>query len=395
MKAPIPPLLDFSGSEQMGRFYEALAAIARGKRREPLRIGFYGDSNMTRDFITGELRRVLQGIYGDSGHGYIGLGRPWSWYLHMDVRHDFDKTAWKPFNMATQQVADRLYGFGGIAVQNQQSKARTWVATAKAGSPVGTQVSHVEIYYLKKPKHGEFDVLVDKQQYAHVDTASETVEAGRLSFDLPDGPHRVDVVTGAKLVRLLGAVLERSSPGVVVDSIGIGGVNSELLVRADRDLVMQTLKMRRHDLFVLLTGAIEPDSPKHGAAMTEFVGRHREARPGVPFIIMSPPDLAGGTMGVPAKSVRINQVAKAKLRTAKELKSGYWDFREAMGGEQSIVRFAENKMAWTDFIHLTEPGGRLMGGRFAIALLRDFQRYLELHPEAGCSYVEPADPPAD
>jgi len=395
VKTPIPPLVDFSESEQMAGFYQALAAIARGERTEPLRIGFYGDSNMTRDFITGELRRVLQGIYGDSGHGYIGLGKPWSWYLHMDVLHNFDKAAWKPFNMATQQVADRLYGFGGIAVQNQRAKARTWVATAKAGSPVGTQLSHVEIYYLKKPKYGGFDVLVDNQQYAHVDTASDTVEAGRFSFDLPDGPHRVDVISGSKLVRLLGAILERSTPGVVVDSIGIGGVNSELLVRADRDLVVQTLKLRKHDLFVLLTGAIEPDSPKHGAAMTEFVARHREARPGVPFIIMSPPDLAGGTISAPTKSVRINQVAKAKLRTAKQLKSGYWDFRGAMGGEQSIVHFAEHKMAWTDFIHLTEPGGRLMGGRFAVALLRDFKRYLELHPEAGCGHVATAAPASD
>ena len=266
------------------------------------------------------------------------------------------------------------------------------MATANEESPVGTKIDHVEIYYLKKPKHGSFQVLVDKQHFADVDTSGETVEAGRLVFDLPEGPHRIDIVTGPKLVRLLGAVLERKTSGVVVDSIGVGGVNSELLARADRDLVMQTLKMRKHELFVLLTGAIEPDSPKHAEAMKEVVARHREARPGVPWILMSPPDLAGGSIGVPTKSVRINQVAKAKLRTAKEIKTLYWDFRGAMGGEQSIVNFAQHKMAWTDFIHLTEPGGRLMGKRFAIALLRDFQRYLGQHPDAGCAYSAPASP---
>lgn len=388
VKAPVPELQDF-GDHQMAPFYESLAAIARGKRKEPLRIGFYGDSNMTRDFITGQLRRELQKLFGDSGHGYIGLAKPWSWYWHMDVEHGFDKNAWKAFNMATIQVADRYYGFGGIAPQNIQSKARTWVATAKEGSPVGTKIDHVEIYYLKKPKHGTFEVLVDKQHYADVDTAGPTVEAGRLVFDLPEGPHRIDIISGPKLVRLLGAILERKAPGVVVDSIGVGGVNSELLARADRGLVMQTLKMRRHELFVLLTGAIEPDSPKHAEAMKEVIARHREARPGVPFILMSPPDLAGGSINVPTKSVRINQVAKAKLKTAKEVKTVYWDFRGAMGGEQSIVNFAQHKMAWTDFIHLTEPGGRLMGKRFAIALLRDFKRYLGEHPEAGCSYEPP------
>jgi hypothetical protein len=48
--------------------------------------------------------------------------------------------------------------------------------------------------------------------------------------------------------------------------------------------------------------------------------------------------------------------------------------------------------AWTDFIHLTETGGRLMGARFAAALLRDFKRYLGKHPTAGCASQPAAGP---
>ncbi|HMR73561.1 MAG TPA: hypothetical protein PKD61_00570 [Polyangiaceae bacterium] len=390
VSAPQIPLVDLSDQEQMAPFYERLAQLARGTAQDHVRIGFYGDSNGTRDFITGELRRVLQGRFGDAGHGYIALGRPWSWYLHMDVRHNADKDAWKLYNESTIQLGDRLYGFGGIAVQSQGKGARTWVASAVEGAPVGTRISSVEIMYLQHPGYGRFSVELDRKAVGEVDTASEHISAGSKRFEFKDAPHRIDFIAGEKFVRLLGAILERKEPGVVVDDIAVGGVNSELIARSDRDLTVQTLRMRKHDLFVLLTGATEPDSAKHMAALREIVQRHQEARPGVPFVIMTPPDLAGGTLKAPTKSVRIGQIGKQKLKVAKELRTMFWDFRAAMGGEQSIVRFAENKMAWTDFIHLTEKGGRLKGARFATALLQDFQRYLTAHPAAGCRADAPA-----
>jgi hypothetical protein len=57
-------------------FYEKLAAVARGKAKDHVRIAVYGDSNMTADWITGEMRRVFQKKLGDGGHGFVALGSP-------------------------------------------------------------------------------------------------------------------------------------------------------------------------------------------------------------------------------------------------------------------------------------------------------------------------------
>lgn len=381
---PVPPLEDFSEKEQMAPFYEKLARLARGKSEDSVRIAMYGDSNLTRDEISGELRRALQQELGDGGHGYIAVGRPWTWYIHTDVRHGADPKAWKVFSMSTDQVADHLYGFAGLAAQNRYQKARAWVRTAEEGAPVGTRVSRVEVWFLRRPDHGTFEVEIDGKQVGTVDSAGTEIAADRVRFDVPDAAHEVEVVSTSKLVRLLGIVLERSQPGVVVDSLGIGGVNAELLARGDRKLTIQTLRMRKSDLVLMLTGATEPDSPGHVKAVAELVARHREALPDAPFVLMSPPDLAGGTAARPTKSVRINQIDKQKRQAAREAKTVFWDFRKAMGGELSIVRFAEHKMAWKDFIHLAEPGSRYMGRRLAHALMRDFQRYVGQHPSAGC-----------
>lgn len=391
---PVPKIEDFSGREQLSGVHEKLARLLRGGAGESIRIGFWGDSNLTRDFISGELRRALQQRFGDAGHGYVAVGRPWSWYLHMDVVHEADD-GWMAYNLSTDQIADRWYGVGGIAAQNVRPSPRAWFATAPDGSPVGRTASRVEVLYLRHPKHGSFSVGIDRGPLERVDTRSERVGAGIWRKDLADAAHRVDLVGSedtAAPTRLLGVVLERQSPGIVVDSLGVGGVNMELFARADETVLIETLRMRRYDLVMLLTGATEPDSPKHDAATREFIGTVRKALPGVPFLMMSPPDLGGGSIKKPTRSIRINQIERKKLRIARQEGLLYWDFRGAMGGEQSIVRFAERKMAWTDFIHLTEKGGRYMGRRLAHALVDDFSRWLAAHPNSGCAPEQPAQP---
>jgi hypothetical protein len=381
---PVPEIVEPTG-KVMAPLHERLAALLRGKAAGHVRIGMYGDSNMTRDYITGEMRRTLQARHGDAGHGFVSLGQPWNWYLHQDVRHGVDKDGWKPIAMSTHQVIDRLYGFAGIAAQSQRPRAVSWVATAPDPSPVGRAVSRVDTYFLKRPGSGTFEIRVDGAPHAMVDTSSSQVEAGFHLIELPDGPHRVDFVSGPKSVRLFGVTLERTVPGVVVDSIGIGGVNAELLAKGDPDIAKATLRRRRYDLVIFLTGATEPDTPAQLVAMKKLVDLHREALPGVAILIMSPPDLAGGPSERPTRNPRIDRLTRMKREAAEQTGSAFWDFRAAMGGELSVIQFVKHGMAWNDYIHLTDKGGAYMGRRVAYALLRDLAGYLEKHPDAGCA----------
>ena len=72
---------------------------------------------MTRDYITGAMRRAFAARFGDAGHGFVALGRPWPWYLHEDVRHDVDLKTWQMFATSTHHVADGYYGFANIAAE--------------------------------------------------------------------------------------------------------------------------------------------------------------------------------------------------------------------------------------------------------------------------------------
>jgi hypothetical protein len=77
-RATIRPLLDDQNGG-LDRFYAALWRTERGVPLAITRILHYGDSPTTADLITGDSRQLLQKRFGDAGHGFTLIGKPWAW----------------------------------------------------------------------------------------------------------------------------------------------------------------------------------------------------------------------------------------------------------------------------------------------------------------------------
>ncbi len=380
----IPELVDATG-EVMAPLYEKIARLLRGRATDHIRIGMYGDSNMTMDWMTGRMRRDLQLKYGDAGHGYVALARPWTWYEHRDVRHGFWTNSWKAFATSTAPAADRLIGFAGIAAQNTHPGATTWVATAEPGAPIGITASRFEVYYLKRKNAGSFKVLIDKKEVATIDTASDQTEAGFASFETTDAAHEIQFVAqGKQPVRLYGVTLERGEPSFVVDSLGVGAISPRQMVdNENQDLNRQMLEHRKYDLILDLVGSNMWDPERLASDYATIIGTHRKAIPGLPFVMMSPADMVEKPTSK-TSDARIVRVGAMKKKIAAENKVAFWDFRAAMGGELSMLAFKKHGMARPDLTHFNEKGAAYMGDRIVYAIWKDFMRWLEAHPGAGC-----------
>ncbi len=342
---------------------------------------------MTNDWITGRMRRVLQGKYGDGGHGFVALAKPWPWYHHMDVKHDLWLNAWIKFAVSTAPANDRLIGFAGIAAQSLHEGATTWVETAPAGSPVGTAAGRFDLYYLQRKGAGTFKIIVDGTKLQEVDAAAESSQAAFIHFELPDGPHKVAfITTSPKPVRLFGVSMEREreKPGFVVDSLGVGALSAQQMAeKEDQTINEQTLAHRHYDLILDMVGTNMWDKIKLPSHWKTIIDTHKKAIPDLSWLMLTPPDHAEKTSS-PHSDARIVMVADMKKQIALDNGAASWDFRGAMGGDLAIVRFMRHKMAWGDLIHLNEKGASYMGDRIVYALFRGLQKYVEKHPEAGC-----------
>jgi len=373
----------------LAHFYGRLAEIARGTATDHVHIGVYGDSNMTMDYITGQMRRTLATRFGDAGHGFVALTRPWPWYVHMDVRHDLELKEWKVIATSTNQVGDGLYGFANMAAETGSANAVTWVATARDDAPIGKSVEHFDIYYLKKPNGGSFKIKLDGKVDRTISTASLVNEAAFEKIDVADGPHKLEVVSvGDGRVRVYGTTMERAPEpgkyGILVDSLGVGALNFEQMQHVESKTRVAMLSHRKYDLVLFLLGTNMFVPSLHAKWVGNVLKDFREALPECPIMILTPPDIV--LHGTDEHSdPRIVNLVKQFKKIAADENAAYFDFWSAMGGDASIKKFAKMGLANYDYVHLTSRGGAIMGDRLVYALFHDLQNWIAQNPDAGCA----------
>ncbi|HSQ65965.1 MAG TPA: hypothetical protein VLM85_22240 [Polyangiaceae bacterium] len=381
-EVPLPPIVD--GSHDLDAFYARLARLVRGKAKDHVRIAVYGDSNLTMDFITGAMRRLLQGKFGDGGHGYIALARPWLWYKHLDVKQDWSRSKWTPIATSTDPIPDGHYGAADVAGEASAVGAWSLVGTTDdPASPIGKAVSSIDVFYMKRPAGGSFSVKIDGKKVKEVSSASVKAEAAYEHFDVDDGPHTVECVVDSPRVRLFGASLERKTPSIIVDSLGCGALNYAQMLMVSDASRRPMLQRRKYDLIVMLLGTNLFAPGLHEKWMNDEIGDIERDVPNTPILVMSPPDIELHQKDTHSDP-RIVSVVAQLAEISKKHGWAFWNFWEAMGGDMSMMRFARNGLGTWDLVHLTKDGGTLMGTRVAHAVLAGFEDYLKAHPEAGC-----------
>ncbi|NUQ65355.1 MAG: hypothetical protein HUU20_23045, partial [Pirellulales bacterium] len=287
---PAQPEVVDEGDVVMQSFYEKAARVLRKNATDHVRIGVYGDSNMTMDYQTGEMRRVLQTRYGDAGHGFLAAGRPWGWYLHRDIKHDADGR-WIAYDVSTDRAPDSVYGFANISMKSKEANALSWLETVDDKHEIGRTFSRFEVYALEQPAGGAFTVTIDGTLLDTVETKADARKPIFRAYDVKDTPHRLELRAKAGNVRLFGTAVERSGPSFVVDSLGVGALNAEQLQYVDKDVHRATLAHRKYDLILDMTGTNMFALEFHPKWMKNVIAMYRSALPDVPILLVSPPDL--------------------------------------------------------------------------------------------------------
>lgn len=404
VKTPVPEIEDETGS--LAPFYRKVAQVERKAATKPLRIGMYGDSNLTSDFLSGHLRRVLQARWGDAGHGWISLSRPWGSYRHEDVSTGGMWNLFKQWAPTTHVCPDKEYGFANMAAESNEIGAAGWAGTTKnEKAAVGRAVTQFELHFLKQKNGGSFRVEIDKKEVKTVSTKLEpsatdpsTAKGGAAKFELgvetfpvDEGPHELRVfVRGDGKVRIFGTSLDRfpspfdpSKPGVQFDSLGAGALNYERLTWVANDVRRPGLEKRDYDLVILWLGMNVMFVPPNEGYAKSFLHDLKEALPRAPILIMSPGDTAkdGATKSDP----RIVAVIEQMRKVAKDEGVAFWDFREAMGGDASILGFTKRGLTGEDHIHFGPEGSRLMADRFLCSFTSGYSAFVAKNPQAGCA----------
>ncbi len=369
------------------------AKLARTEAKTPgaiTRITHYGDSPITNDGITGPTRRLLQEKFGDAGHGFILLDRPWDWYGHQAITFT-SGGGWSSDSIMNPMVTDGGFGLGGVDFRSSGPGKYARFAPAADGN-TGKNFSRMDVYFLRQPNGGEFQASVVGGNMQSVTTRGDSVEPGFFEIKAAGGgANSFEVRTGPGSLRMFGAVIENDGPGIVYDSLGVNGAYAGLLatVMNEQHWAAQ-LKHRNPDLVIVNYGTNESQyandnqMARYDRDLREVVRRIRSALPEVSILIVSPMDRGTHAGGKIVTLPAIPKIVEMQRKVADETNCAFFNLYQAMGGEGTMAKWhngqGKDHLVGGDLTHPTGAGAEKIGALIYDALLDGYTRYQARHP---------------
>jgi lysophospholipase L1-like esterase len=352
------------------------AFYASLRRKEVTRILHYGDSPTTADSITSDVRRLLQARFGDAGHGFVLIAKPWAWYGHNGIR--LAGNGWQIEPASQKRAPDGFHGLGGVSFRGEPG------AFSRVGLPDG-HYSNAVVYYLAQPGGGSFTVVnlnnPGEEKIVEVNTDAEVKKPGFAEFALPPRTTTIELRVTSGNVRLFGYRFDKAQPGVQYSSLGINGGQVQMVLRSfERTQWMDVLRHESPALVVLNYGTNESIYPayvenQYPDELRQVIARIREAVPDASLLLMGPMDRgtmnAGGDIVTPESLQTLIAVQK---KVAAETGCAFFNTFEAMGGAGTMGRWyhAQPRLVSADFMHPLPAGAAKVGVLFEDALLQGY-----------------------
>jgi lysophospholipase L1-like esterase len=367
-----PNLID--PHDDLRAFYLALWRTELGAPGAITRVLHYGDSPVTADSITADVRSLLQDHFGDAGHGFVLIAKPWAWYGHRGV--DVKAKDWQIAAATQVRARDGFHGLGGVSFEGGTG--------ASSHFTLAEGHSQIEVQFLRQPGGGVLTVDTPGQTLGEVSTEGSEVEPGYQTFPLSPGMREINLTVARGPVRLFGVSFERNTPGVIYNSLGLNGGQVQVVVRYfDKPQWTEELQHQHPNLVVINYGTnesvyaeyIERSYPGELRQVIESV---KAAVPRASVLIMSPMDRGQRDSNSQITTVpSLPRLVDIQREIAAETGCAFFNTFQAMGGEGTMARWYDSqpRLVSADFTHPLPAGARKVGVLLDQALEAGYRQF--------------------
>lgn len=371
-------------ADRLDYFFSRLTLTELRKPKAVTRVGHWGDSVLGDDGVTHAIRRRLQRRFGDAGHGFHVLGRYNVGYMHRGVRFS-DEGGWHKCEIIFNCESDGFYGYGGVSSHSGGGGTSVW-ATAKEGP--GSAVSFFELWYLKHPEGGKFQVKIDGKVAGLIETRAESPVSGWRGFPVEDGAHEFEVrAIGGGSARGFGVLLEREGPGIVWDGLALIGSFTQRLDYQEPKHIAEQIAHRNNDMLVFMLGGNDVQREKmdlyrtmqpYEEEYTRVIQKFRAGKPEASCLVMSLTDHGErvGRVGIRTRRI-VPKLVASQRKVAEAQGCAFFNTFEAMGGDGSIGRwfYANPRLAGADFSHPTSAGHEVIAELLVRSLMHGYGEF--------------------
>jgi hypothetical protein len=167
-----------------------------------------------------------------------------------------------------------------------------------------------------------------------------------------------------------------------VDNFSIRGNSGMRLTSISKKMYQEFNRFRNYKLIILQFGLnmVVEDSVNYKAytkKMVEVVNKLKEYFPASSFLLLSVSDRSTNISGEFKTMKAIPSLRNAQRDIAMQTGIAFWDMYQAMGGENSMVKFTRSRppLGARDYTHLTFKGGKKLAGLLMKSLLFEKQKH--------------------
>lgn len=353
-------------------FFRSLDALEQGSASRHASVAVIGNSLIAADHIIDVFRERLVERFGNGGRGFVLADRMAEYGGRTRTGHA-KPGRWTPHNFSMGERGAFPFGVAGVLhVSKAKNASTSWTLD-------GEERARVFLY-----EHEKSPVLELKVDDAALTTVEPEGKAAVRTLDLamPEGARALTLEAKGPGAVVYGALLERRTPGVIVNSFGVPAADATHFLSAEPDIFRDHLLAQDPSLVIVMLGGNETKRLDWGKRRREDVERDytalldrlSELVPGAACLAVGPIDaVRGGSEKSWRTRAHLPWVIEMQKRVAAEKGCAYFDLFEAMGGAGSLKRFANRGLLHDDMVHPRQRGLDLLGELLADALLDAYE----------------------
>lgn len=361
-KGPKEGLLDF---------FNALDQI----KNSSCRIAYFGDSMIEGDLMSMSLREMLQNKYGGQGIGYMPITSATNQF-RMNIIHDFSKT-WTMKSLLNFKDLEFPLGISGKYFIADTTAQENTVYYGARNLKFVNSFPKTKLFYGKSDSINFENELVFNGQNFILDGDSE-VNTLVLSKDTL---KQVELNFKMKSIQPIYGVSFESDSGVLLDNFSLRG-NTGIPMSVIEESVLKSFNDEfGYDLIILQFGlnviSNETNYAWYRMQMIRTIKHFQSAIPNASILMVSVPDVSQrDENGEMHTNISVIPILEAQKKAAMQTKVSFFNLFEAMGGEDSMVKWVEElEYANKDYMHFNFKGARYASELLFEFLEQEYQTY--------------------
>lgn len=353
-------------------FYESLQQADS----MPIRVVHYGDSQIEGDRITMQVRRACQQQYGGGGVGLIPL------HQTISMRTVSQTTIMNGEVQQTGEGPKRYMIYGPKSNRLPNGKGANYgpmghVAYMDDSLVVGSEDISVQIKPTGKDKHPES--YFNRVRILQSGDITTTVHSSFIKNDnvyaIADSTSYLRIDFKGK-GEVYGISLENDH-GVTVDNIPMRGCAGTIFTSLSSKQLKDYFSQTSTRLIIMQFGGNVMPYTDQAKEVTQYVRRIRNQvqlmkrlAPNSSILFVGPSDMIERKSGQLRTYAMLPFMEQSLRKMAIEEQIGYFSIFEAMGGEGGMIRWKEQGLAGSDYVHFTRKGADKVGELLAQWLLK-------------------------